>query len=57
VRSSLAGRQIRLIAVTGYARAEGRAAVIKAGFDAHIVTQLISDELVRRLATRSAFPG
>lgn len=49
VRSSLPGRQIRLIAVTGYGRAEDRAAVMKAGFDAHIVKPLNPDELVRVL--------
>jgi len=49
VRSTLPGRTIRLIAVTGYGRAEDRAAVMKAGFDAHVVKPMNPDELVRLL--------
>ena len=47
VRSTLPGRTIRLIAVTGYGRAEDRAAVMKAGFDAHIVKPMNPDDLIR----------
>jgi len=49
VRAALPGRAIRLIAVTGYGRAEDRAAVMKAGFDAHVVKPMNPDELIRLL--------
>jgi two-component system CheB/CheR fusion protein len=49
VRSTLPGRSIRLIAATGYGRAEDRAAVMKAGFDAHVVKPMNPDELIRLL--------
>jgi CheY-like chemotaxis protein len=36
--------------VTGYGRAEDRAAVLKAGFDAHLVKPINPKDLVRALA-------
>jgi len=50
VRSELAESSVRLIAVTGYGRAEDRAAVFKAGFDAHLVKPINPKDLVRALA-------
>jgi len=44
------GDKIRLIALTGYGRAEDRQAVSEAGFDAHLVKPLKPDELSRILA-------
>ncbi|MFO0789137.1 MAG: chemotaxis protein CheB [Pirellulales bacterium] len=41
----------RLIAVTGYGRAEDKAAVMNAGFDAHIVKPIDPKELIRVLGT------
>lgn len=49
VRSTIDGHNIRLIAVTGYGRAEDRSAVTAAGFDAHVVKPINPDELIRIL--------
>ncbi len=49
VRSDLGGSPVRLVAVTGYGRAEDREAVFKAGFDAHLVKPIDPKELVRTL--------
>ena len=48
VRSELRESSVRLIAVTGYGR-DDRAAVLKAGFDAHLVKPFDLKELLRTL--------
>jgi CheY-like chemotaxis protein len=50
VRSELGDSPVRLIAVTGYGDAEGRAAVLKAGFNAHLVKPINPTDLVRKLS-------
>jgi CheY-like chemotaxis protein len=50
VRSELAELSVRLIAVTGHGGDEDRAAVFKAGFDAHLLKPINPNELVRALA-------
>lgn len=52
VRSQLKGISTRLIAVTGYGRAEDRAAILAAGFDTHVVKPINPDELMRIIATK-----
>jgi two-component system CheB/CheR fusion protein len=49
IRSHLWGNKILLIAVTGYGRSEDRDAVMKAGFDAHVVKPINAKELVRKI--------
>jgi two-component system CheB/CheR fusion protein len=49
IRSHLWGNKILLIAVTGYGRSEDRDAVMKAGFDAHVVKPINAKELVRTI--------
>jgi two-component system CheB/CheR fusion protein len=49
VREELKRQPVRLIALTGYGRAEDRAAVLNAGFDAHIVKPVNHGELLRLL--------
>ncbi len=49
VRVELAGRRIRLIALTGYGRSVDRDAVFAAGFDEHLVKPVDPDDLVRIL--------
>ena len=49
VRRRLGNHQVRLVALTGYGRAEDRRAVQEAGFDAHLVKPLDFDELSRLL--------
>jgi two-component system CheB/CheR fusion protein len=51
VRSRL-GRQIYLVALTGYGRPEDRLAVVEAGFDEHLVKPLKRGDLERILQTR-----
>jgi two-component system, chemotaxis family, CheB/CheR fusion protein len=48
VRNELGELPVRLVAVTGYGR-EDRAAVFKAGFDAHLVKPIDPKELLRTL--------
>ena len=50
VRSERWGSRIKLIALTGYGRAEDRVAVMQAGFDAHLVKPVNPTELVRVIA-------
>jgi CheY-like chemotaxis protein len=50
VRSELSDSQVRLIAVTGYGGSEERAAVLTAGFDAHLVKPINPTDLVRELS-------
>ena len=42
---------LQLVAMTGYGRAEDRAAARDAGFDVHLVKPAEADELARVLAT------
>ena len=50
VRQELGNTEMRLIALTGYGRAEDRKAVREAGFDGHLVKPLKPEELARILA-------
>lgn len=50
VRSELAGRPIRLIALTGYGRLEDRHAVMEAGFNEHLVKPVDPADLARALS-------
>jgi CheY-like chemotaxis protein len=47
VRNERWGNHIKLIALTGYGRAEDRIAVMQAGFDAHLIKPVNPAELVR----------
>ena len=49
------GREVRLVAMTGYGQAEDRTRAQEAGFDAHL-TKPVSVEAMRRLSTTSP-PG
>jgi two-component system, chemotaxis family, CheB/CheR fusion protein len=49
-RADHCNRNVRLIALTGYGRAEDRQAVLEAGFDEHLVKPVNPDELSRALA-------
>jgi CheY-like chemotaxis protein len=49
VRSELGDSQIRLIALTGYGRAEDHEAVMQAGFDHHLVKPADPRDLARVL--------
>lgn len=49
VRRQLADRNIKLVALTGYGRAEDRAAVAAAGFDEHLVKPVDPADLARVL--------
>jgi CheY-like chemotaxis protein len=49
IRCELAGKPIRLIALTGYGRAEDHTAVMQAGFDEHLIKPVSRDELLRVL--------
>lgn len=59
IRQELGHTEMRLIALTGYGRAEDRKAVREAGFDAHLVKPLKPEELARILALHpvSRVPG
>ena len=50
VRNGLQDESVRLIALTGHARAEDQRAVREAGFDEHLVKPLHWDDLARALA-------
>jgi CheY-like chemotaxis protein len=50
VRNGLRDESVRLIALTGHARAEDRRAVREAGFDEHLAKPLRWDDLARALA-------
>jgi two-component system CheB/CheR fusion protein len=52
VRAELPGVPIRLVALTGYGRAEDRAAVAQAGFDEHLVKPVQPEALARALRGR-----
>jgi two-component system CheB/CheR fusion protein len=49
IRAELDGRPIRLVALTGYGRAEDHAAIVAAGFDDHLVKPIDPPELKRAL--------
>jgi CheY-like chemotaxis protein len=46
-----AGRDLRLVALTGYGGPEGRNRALAAGFDVHLVKPVQPDELARTLAS------
>ena len=50
------GRTVRLVAVTGYGRAEDRTRALQAGFDEHIVKPIDPEILVRLVSRGSASP-
>ncbi len=49
VRTELARQPIRLVALTGYGRAEDHQKVIDAGFDEHLVKPVAPEDLARAL--------
>jgi len=49
VRAEFNGQPIRLVALTGYGRAEDHASVMAVGFDEHLVKPVSRDELLRVL--------
>ena len=49
LRATAEGRQIRLVALTGYGRPEDRRRARDAGFDAHLVKPVDPDQLTRLL--------
>jgi PAS domain S-box-containing protein len=51
VRSSLSGRDVYLVALTGYGQQKDHTAVLEAGFDEHLVKPVNMDELTRVLHT------
>ncbi len=51
IRKSSLGRDIYLIALTGYGRPEDRQAVIEAGFNAHLVKPPRHEDLLRIVST------
>jgi CheY-like chemotaxis protein len=51
VRAAQRGRDIFLVALTGYGQLEDRDRALAAGFDAHLVKPVSLDELSRLLAT------
>jgi two-component system CheB/CheR fusion protein len=54
IRQTPDNRQILLVAVTGYGRAEDREKAFEAGFDEHLVKPVDPSELVDKLGTLSA---
>jgi PAS domain S-box-containing protein len=57
LRATEAGRQILLVALTGYGRPEDRDRSIAAGFDAHLVKPVDPDELNALLLARGSEAG
>jgi CheY-like chemotaxis protein len=49
VRAEFDGQPIRLVALTGYGRAEDHTSVMEAGFDEHLVKPVSRDDLLRVL--------
>jgi two-component system CheB/CheR fusion protein len=49
VRQEFSNRPIRLVALTGYGRAEDHESVIEAGFDEHLIKPVSREELLRVL--------
>ena len=49
VRASAVGRNVRLVAVTGYGRSEDHRAILEAGFDEHLVKPVDPTNLARVL--------
>jgi two-component system, sensor histidine kinase len=49
IRADLRERPMRLVAITGYGRAEDHAAIVEAGFDDHLVKPVDPKELKRVL--------
>ena len=54
LRASEIGREIALVALTGYGRPEDRDRALEAGFDAHLVKPVEPDELSRLLGELTA---
>ncbi len=52
VRASAAGQDVYLVALTGYGQQKDRRAVLKAGFDQHLVKPVDAKELARVLTAR-----
>ena len=57
IRASSWGRDMLLVAVTGWGQQEDRRRTLEAGFDAHLVKPVDPVEVMRLLAARSARPG
>lgn len=57
LRTTPQGRQMRLLAVTGYGDAENRQRSLEAGFDAHLVKPVDPEALTRMIGTVAAAPG
>ncbi|MGH7265104.1 MAG: response regulator, partial [Candidatus Rokuibacteriota bacterium] len=51
VRAEPAGRDLYLVALTGYGQAADRARALAAGFDAHVVKPVDENGLARLLAS------
>ena len=54
MRADPGGRDILLVALTGYGQPEDERRALEAGFDAHLVKPVDPDVLERLLARRSA---
>jgi CheY-like chemotaxis protein len=57
VRASAGGADTRLVALTGYGHADDRKRALEAGFDAHLVKPVSSDDLsqvLKKLCTAAA---
>jgi CheY-like chemotaxis protein len=59
VRADPACQNVRLIAMTGYGQPEDRRRALSAGFDAHLIKPVRSDQLIQMLSngdTASRYP-
>jgi DNA-binding response OmpR family regulator len=52
IRSTSWGRDVVLIAVTGWDQDENRVRILKAGFDAHVVKPVDPDAVIRLILSR-----
>jgi CheY-like chemotaxis protein len=52
IRAEFPDRAIQLVAVTGYGRAEDHAAIMRAGFDEHLIKPIGAKDLARALRRR-----
>jgi CheY-like chemotaxis protein len=57
VRAEPSGRDVVLIALTGYGFSEDRAKSRAAGFDSHLVKPVVPEELKRQLTIRTTGAG
>ncbi len=57
IRASSEGREIVLVALTGYGQPEDRERATKAGFNAHLLKPIKADRLAQVLSTDSARLG